>query len=70
MSPCDCGRGIRHGRAAAAWVGSCRLYNPVPGKAWEAEDLGLGKAAGSLLSAEADHGTSPPAGILWLPTVN
>lgn len=57
-SPGAHGRGSR-GRAA--WVGCGRLCTRVPGKASEAAVLGLRKAAGSLLSAEAGHGTSPPA---------
>ncbi len=64
----DHGRGIQGGTGAG--VGSCHPCIPLPGKAWEAAELGLRKAVGSLLSAEAGHGTSPPAETLWLPAVN
>lgn len=65
----DRGRGSRGG--TEAWAGSSRLCSPVPGTAPGAADLGLclRKAAGSLLSAEADHGTSPPAEIVCVPAV-
>lgn len=66
--PGERGRGSRGG--ADVWVGTCRLCSPVPGSSSEAADLGPRKEAGSLLSAEADHGTSPPAEMIWLPAVN
>lgn len=56
-SPSVLVRESRGGREV--WAGSGRLCRPVLGRASEAADRGLPTAARSLLSGEADPGTSP-----------